>query len=44
MGLFSLRPNPSPGLNSSRRWMVLASRPVVSVSRLAARPVGEART
>src|SRR5262245_33959204 len=28
------------GSNSNRRWMVLASSPVVSVRRLAARPVG----
>ena len=28
------------GSNSNRRWMVLASNPVVSVRRLAARPVG----
>ena len=28
---------------SSRRWMVLASQPVASVMRLAARPVGAAR-
>ena len=31
------------GLKASRRWMVLAGRPVASDRRLAARPVGEAR-
>ena len=36
------RKPPSLGSNSSRRWMVLASRPVLSDSRLAARPVGAA--
>ena len=40
-GLDSLRVNlPVPGSISSRRWIVLASMPVVSVSRFAARPVG----
>ena len=39
--LDSLRVNrPVPGSISSRRWMVFASKPVVSVSRFAARPVG----
>ena len=33
----------SAGSNSSRRWIVLASPPVASASRLAARPVGAAR-
>ena len=33
----------SPAAYSSRRWMVLASWPVASVMRLAARPVGAAR-
>jgi hypothetical protein len=31
---------PVPRSISSRRWMVFASKPVVSVSRFAARPVG----
>jgi hypothetical protein len=31
---------PVPGSISSRRWIVFASRPVVSASRFAARPVG----
>ena len=40
-GLSSLRLKPPPlGSTSSRRWMVLASKPVASVMRLAARPVG----
>jgi len=40
-GLDSFRVNrPVPGSISSRRWMVFASKPVVSVSRFAARPVG----
>jgi len=39
--LDSFRVNrPAPGTISSRRWMLFASKPVVSVSRLAARPVG----
>ena len=33
---------PVLGSTSSRRWIVLASRPVLSLSRLAARPVGAA--
>ena len=36
----SLVNRPVAGLISSRRWMVFASMPVVSVSRFAARPVG----
>ena len=36
---FRLKPPPL-GSTSSRRWIVLASCPVVSFSRLAARPVG----
>ena len=46
MGFFSLRLKvrvSRKGSTSSRRWMVLASRPVTSVIRLAARPVGAAR-
>src|ERR1019366_8327010 len=40
-GLDSLRVNlPVPGSISSRRWIVFASVPVVSVSLFAARPVG----
>ena len=40
-GLDSLRvKRPVPGSISSRRWIVFASKPVVSVSRFAARPVG----
>src|SRR5262245_42428687 len=40
-GLTSLRLKPPPlGSTSSSRWMVLASKPVASVMRLAARPVG----
>ena len=40
-GLSSPRLNPPPlGSTSSSRWMVLASKPVASVMRLAARPVG----
>ena len=40
-GGLSLRVKPPvPGLTSSSRWMVLASTPVASDSRLAARPVG----
>ena len=40
-GLSALRLNwPLSGLTSSRRWMVFASNPVDSPSRLAARPVG----
>ena len=40
-GLSSPRLKPPPlGSTSSSRWMVLASRPVASVMRLAARPVG----
>jgi hypothetical protein len=40
-GLSSPRLNPPPlGSTSSNRWMVLASKPVASVIRLAARPVG----
>jgi hypothetical protein len=31
---------PVPGSISSRRWIVFASKPMVSVSRFAARPVG----
>jgi len=43
-GFASLRRKlPCLGSTSSRRWMVLASRPVLSLSRLAARPVGAAR-
>ena len=39
------RSNPPPfGSNSSSRWMVFASSPVVSARRLAARPVGAARS
>ena len=39
--LDSLRVNlPVPGSISSRRWIVFASMPVVSVSLFAARPVG----
>ncbi len=42
-GLFSFLPNPSSfGLNSSKRCMVFASTPLVSVMRFAARPVGAA--
>ena len=40
-GVSSLRLKPKVfGSNSSRRWMVRASRPVASVMRRAARPVG----
>src|SRR6202158_5477158 len=40
-GLVSQRLNPPlRGSASSRRWMVLAARPVLSAKRLAARPVG----
>ena len=40
-GFSSLRLKPKAlGSNSSSRWMVLASMPVASVMRLAARPVG----
>ena len=40
-GLSSPRLKPPPlGSTSSSRWMVLASKPVASVMRLAARPVG----
>ena len=40
-GLSSPRLKPPPlGSTSSSRWMVLASKPVASVIRLAARPVG----
>src|SRR5256886_5702928 len=40
-GLSSPRLKPPPlGSTSSNRWMVLASKPVASVRRLAARPVG----
>ncbi len=42
-GFSALCLKPSTGEKSSRRWMVLAGRPVASESRLAARPVGEAR-
>ena len=31
---------PVPGSISSKRWIVFASKPVVAVSRFAARPVG----
>ena len=42
-GLAALRSNPlMSGRYSSRRWMVLPSKPVVSVMRLAAFPVGAA--
>ena len=34
---------PAFGENSSSRWIVIASRPVTSAIRLAARPVGAAR-
>ena len=37
-----LKPN-AFGSNSRRRWMVFASMPVVSLMRLAARPVGAQR-
>ena len=42
---FSSLPRKLPvlGSTSSSRWMVFASRPVLSLSRLAARPVGAAR-
>ncbi len=44
-GFSSLREKPPCfGSISSRRWMVLASIPVCSVMRLAARPVGAARS
>jgi hypothetical protein len=37
----AIRRKPPPlGSTSSRRWMVLASKPVASFMRLAARPVG----
>ena len=36
----SRRKRPVRGSVSSRRWIVLASRPVLSVKRFAARPVG----
>src|ERR1700692_4280650 len=40
-GLSPFRLKPPPfGSTSSSRWMVLASNPVASVMRLAARPVG----
>ena len=43
-GLSSPRLKPPPlGSTSSSRWMVLASKPVASVMRLAARPVGAHR-
>ena len=41
-GLSSERLKPVPW-NSSSRWMVLASRPITSAMRWAARPVGAAR-
>ena len=41
-GLSSVRLKPVPW-NSSSRWMVLASRPITSAMRWAARPVGAAR-
>ena len=42
-GSSALNLKPSPGENPSRRWIVLAGRPVACERRLAARPVGEAR-
>src|SRR4051812_28976200 len=39
LSVFRLKPPPF-GSTSSSRWMVLASNPVASVMRLAARPVG----